>query len=39
MKLKEYMEWKHQKKLKGRRKKNANSKRQVKNRDHDSQGN
>ena len=37
MKLKEYLEWKHQKKLKGRRKKNVNSKRKTKTNDHDSQ--
>ena len=36
MKLKEYLEWKHQKNLKGRRKKNGNSKRQSKNRNIDS---
>ena len=37
MKLKEYLEWKHQKQLKGRRKKNGNSKRKAKNHNHDSQ--
>lgn len=36
MKLKEYLEWKHQKKLKGG-KKRGNSKRKAKNHDHDSQ--
>ena len=36
MKLKEYLEWKHQKKLKGG-KKRGNSKRQSKNRNNDSQ--
>ena len=34
MKLKEYLEWKHQKKLK-RRKKNGSTKRQNKNYDND----
>ena len=38
MKLKEYLEWKHQKKLKGG-KKNGNSKRKRKNHDNDSQRN
>lgn len=38
MNLKEYLEWKHQKKLKGGKKKNGNSKRQRKNNDHDPQG-
>ena len=38
MKLKEYIEWKHQKKLKGATK-NGNSKRKRKNHNHDSQGN
>ena len=37
MKLKEYLEWKHQKKLKRRRRKNGNSKKQAKNHDNDSQ--
>ena len=37
MKLKEYLEWKHSKKLNGRRKKNGNSKRQRENRNYDSQ--
>ena len=37
MKLKEYLEWKHQKKLKRRRSKNGNSKKQTKNHDNDSQ--
>lgn len=37
MKLKEYLDWKHQKALKGRRKKNAHSKRQSQNRHNDSQ--
>ena len=36
MKIKEYLEWKHQKKLKQRRKKNGSSKRQNKINDHDS---
>ena len=36
MKLKEYLEWKHQKKLKGG-KKRVHSKRQDKNRNNDSQ--
>ena len=36
MKLKEYLEWKHQKNLKGG-KKRGNSKRKAKNHDHDSQ--
>lgn len=35
MKLKEYLDWKHQKKLKGG-KKNGNRKRQRKNVNHDS---
>ena len=38
MKLKEYLEWKHQKKLKGG-KKHVHSKRQNKNRTNDSQRN
>ena len=38
MKLKEYLEWKHAKKLK-RRKKNGNSRKQNKNHDYDSQRN
>lgn len=38
MKLKEYLEWKHNKNLK-RRKKNGNSKKQNKNHDNDSQRN
>lgn len=38
MKLKEYLEWKHQKKLKGGKKKNGR-KRQNKNYDNDPQGN
>ena len=37
MKLKEYLEWKHQNKLKGRKKKNGNSKGKAKNRNNDSQ--
>ena len=36
MKLKDYLEWKHSKKLK-RRKKNGNTKRQRENRNNDSQ--
>lgn len=39
MKLKEYLERKHQKKLKGGKKKNAGSKRKRKNHNYDSQGN
>ena len=38
MKVKEYLEWKHQKKLKKRRRKNEYSRKQGKNRDYDSQG-
>lgn len=37
MKIKEYLEWKHQKKLKKRRRKNEYSKKQDKNRYNDSQ--
>ena len=36
MKLKEYLKWKHEKKLKKGGKKRGNSKRQSKNHDHDS---
>ena len=36
MKLKEYMEWKHSKKLKRRKRKNGNSRKQTKNHDYDS---
>ena len=37
MKLKEYLEWKHSKKLKRRKRKNGNSKKQDKTYNHDSQ--
>lgn len=37
MKLKEYMEWKHNKNLKRRKRKNGNSRKQAKNHDYDSQ--
>ena len=38
MKLKDYLHWKHEKNLKkkGRKKRSGNSKRQSKNRNHDS---
>ena len=37
MKLKDYLAWKHEKKLKkGGKKRNGNSKKQSKNRNHDS---
>ena len=38
MKLKEYLEWKHQKTLKGGKKKNGSSKRKRTNHNNDSQG-